>query len=687
MMRTAIATLLLCAAVAQGGEPLRVMSFETDGDLKPLTFSNTKGERIAEHATDGTHALKVHFERVPWPGVSVDAGKGFTCSDWSALGGVLLDVHNPEAEELRVCIRIDDDGSGDGPTHHTQGGGKIPAGKTRTLFFPLRAEEYGMRGLPPMAERTVTIQRDHRQIDLSKVARVLVYLPRPEAEHTLFLDNIRLAPPLKLDGIVDRFGQYTGGDWPGKLHDESELAKRRDEEAEALKTAPMPPDRDEYGGWTKGPQLKATGFFRVEKVDGKWWLVTPTGHLFWSVGLDCVRYNYIVTPTKGREHMFTWLPKEGDPAHKLLGGQHRNFSFYHCNLLRKYGEECLEPWLDVTFRRMRTWGFNTIGNWSSDEVFRARKMPYTVPVHYGRVPRFDMGRKTMVDVFDEKFPKQLNTGIQKRTEEWRDDPWCLGYFVDNELRWGHWGETQGHSLPKTVLGCAGTLAAKREFVARLKKKYGEIAKLNDAWGPKAASWEQFEAEPVELPKEVNAATAADLADFMEHFTRRYFTTVREAMKRHVPNQLYLGCRIASKAPDVVARLQAEYADVVSYNWYARPEEFVERTRAAAALDRPVIIGEFHFGALDRGMFHGGLRPVANQEERGTSYAGYIREALNQPWCVGAHWFTYVDQALTGRFDGENYNIGFVTVTDTPHPEITRAAREINFRIYDVRGSQ
>ena len=44
-------------------------------------------------------------------------------------------------------------------------------------------------------------------------------------------------------------------------------------------------DADPYGGWAGGPQLAASGFFRSEKVDGKWWSVDPKGHLFWSPGV------------------------------------------------------------------------------------------------------------------------------------------------------------------------------------------------------------------------------------------------------------------------------------------------------------------------------------------------------------------------------------------------------------------
>ncbi len=41
--------------------------------------------------------------------------------------------------------------------------------------------------------------------------------------------------------------------------------------------------------------------------------------------------------------------------------------------------------------------------------------------------------------------------------------------------------------------------------------------------------------------------------------------------------------------------------------------------------------------------------------------------------------------LTGRFDGENCNIGFVTNTDTPYVELIRYATTVNSAIYTLRG--
>ena len=72
----------------------------------------------------------------------------------------------------------------------------------------------------------------------------------------------------------------------------------------------------------------------------------------------------------------------------------------------------------------------------------------------------------------------------------KGDPWCLGYFVDNELSWGGFGEEGGRyglglgalSLPAT------TSPAKRPILDQLKKKYADISQLNNAWKTDLSGW-------------------------------------------------------------------------------------------------------------------------------------------------------------------------------------------------------
>jgi len=142
----------------------------------------------------------------------------------------------------------------------------------------------------------------------------------------------------------------------------------------------------------------------------------------------------------------------------------------------------------------------------------------------------------------------------------------------------------------------------------------------------------------------------------------------------------MGCRFAW-VNDLAARAATKFCDVVGYNRYSYS---VEEQRLPDNIDMPIIIGEFHFGALDRGMFHTGLKKTANQEDRADKYRSYVRGALRNPCIVGTHWFQYKDQATTGRGDGENYQIGFIDVCDNPYPEIVRASREVGYGLYEYR---
>jgi hypothetical protein len=48
-----------------------------------------------------------------------------------------------------------------------------------------------------------------------------------------------------------------------------------------------------------------------------------------------------------------------------------------------------------------------------------------------------------------------------------------------------------------------------------------------------------------------------------------------------------------------------------------------------------------------------------------------------------HYFQYVDQPVTGRFDGENYNLGFINQQDLPYWELVSAAKETHERVYKI----
>lgn len=627
-----------------------------------------------------------------WPGVALRAPGGTW--DLSPYRHVVLTVRNAGAQPVKVSCRVDNDGA-DGRRRCVTASAEVKPGAAGELRVELRRTQYaklggklfGMRGYPvePGIEGA---------IDPARVTQILVFVPKPASDHRFEISAIRvedgyIAPTASVRDaepffpFIDTFGQYRHRDWPGKIHSLEELSQRRSEEERAIAARPAPAGWDRFGGWAAGPQLEATGFFRTQKHAGKWWLVDPDGRLFFSQGIDCVRL-YDATPVEERETWFADFPGAQPEFAEFVSASHalkghyagrspRCFSFAAANLKRKYGADWKQAGSEFVHRRLRSWGLNTIGNWSDDRTRLARRTPYTDSVgsagaamiegsdgYWGKFP----------DVFDPSFRESVRRSAQARRDRSAGDAWCIGYFSDNEMSWGD--ET---SLAIAALKSPPEQAAKRAFVASLRERYGgDIAKLNAAWSTAHDSWDALVASRA-TPEAMKAR--ADLEAFSTRIAEQYFQTVRDVLREHMPHQLYLGCRFAWVNPRAAAAA-AKFCDVVSFNRYERS---VAELRIDSA-DVPLLIGEFHFGALDRGLFHAGLAATASQAERADAYRDYIRSALGHSQIVGCHWFQYQDEPATGRvYDEENYQIGFVDVADTPYPEMIAASRALAAEMY------
>jgi hypothetical protein len=172
----------------------------------------------------------------------------------------------------------------------------------------------------------------------------------------------------------------------------------------------------------------------------------------------------------------------------------------------------------------------------------------------------------------------------------------------------------------------------------------------------------------------------DFTAFNEELAERYYQTCETELKRATPNKLNLGSRFHTVNP-IAVRAAAKYCDVVSFNKYATS---IRDLKLPDNLDRPIIIGEFHFPAWDRSFAAKADCGQLAEVQRADSYWYYLTGALENPLIVGTHWFQYLDQPLTGRADGENFPIGFVDVTDTPYDELTKVSRELGDNLYTHR---
>ena len=598
---------ILSVAVAMADNRVLHPSDSTSYNARPGTVVRKDAAGWLEVTCDGTYG---------WPGVELSPKGGGTWN-FSDAGVIEVVVSNlgEKVELIAADVLPKGAKNRDGLPCRCA---SVPPGTSRLISVQI-ADARVLTDVPVKLDGTNgKIRSASESPDFSETAQVAIFQVQQGNLHPLHfavLDvrtrfeavNPVIVTATNFFPFCDRYGQFKHTEWPGKVHSDAELATARAaEEAWLAAHAASPiPDADQYGGWKGGPQLKATGFFRTEKVDGKWWLVDPEGRLFFSLGIACV-YAWTESRVNGRENYFEWVPEK-------LGKSWRNddtlADFLRENLTKKYGADWKPHFAEMAQRRFRAWGINTIGNWSHDYIWALRRTPYVATIDPSTKACLT-GKKGVGGVRNVNSPQfalDVRTQLQKLAAKIKDDPWCIGVFIDNELPW--------------------------------------------------------------MPE--------DVPDVVE----KYFSTIAAEMKATLPNHLYLGCRFMRYQADAW-RAAARYCDVVSFNFYERHPTW---DLPSDAVDKPIIVGEFHFGALDRGHLVGGCATTFDQAERAQCFRDYVNACLDNPRYVGCHWFQYTDQAMTGRyFDGEAYQVGFVSVCDVPYPELIEACRKTAAQMYPRR---
>ncbi|MBE6412382.1 MAG: beta-agarase [Opitutales bacterium] len=488
--------------------------------------------------------------------------------------------------------------------------------------------------------------------------------------------------------FVDKYGQFKFKDWKGKIKSDEDIKAMVAKEEKDLLANPQSPEQwSKYGGWKGGPKFEATGHFRVQKHNGKWWLIDPEGYLFWSHGVVRVTPSSAITPLDKREKYFEDLPSKDSPfalfyttkdeilaPYYPVRGWTKTYDFSASNLYRKYGKLWREKFADSAHRRLKSWGLNTIANSSDSFIFLQKKTPYAerFEIHSRAISGSFGWWWPIADPWDPSFMKAINDNLDKRKEQ-LDDPFCIGYFVDNEHSWG-----KPDTIARRVLMSPADLCAKIELLKDLKAQYGDIATLNKSWKTSYKNWDDMLAKQ-EDPKNADKKV---LATFSNKFIGKYFENIRKGIKARAPHMLYMGCRFAGHYPnELVVRQASKYCDIISYNIYA---DVLDELRLPTGVDKPIMIGEFHFGSLDRGLFHASLILTKNQKDRAQHYYDYVESALKHPNVIGTHWHQFSDQCTTGRFDGENFQVGFTDVADQPYEETIKKIREIGYKMYKTR---
>jgi hypothetical protein len=615
------------------------------------------------------------------------------------LGGQTIGVrvrNMSTTRPLTVRLRVEN-ADAKGLTDACQLPALIAAGESCRLELPIiaRPEDPTYAPFKPFMMYFKNINVRDNTVDPASIVRLTIEIDQPAAGDAIEISPVTVsgtrddAQP-KFFPFVDRYGQYIHSNWAGKIRGDEDFEVRCKEEAAERAVQPGPKNWDRFGGWADGPKVEATGFFHTKKYEGKWWLVDPDGRLFWSYGPTGVGFGGDLTPITDREQWFKDMPARDDPQWGKFykDGRGATYMYYEhdrpwvgydvarANLVRKYGDNYESVVAGVSHERLRSWGFNSMGNWSDPAIYALHRTPYTVAIHYDGVPLI---HSHMQDVFDQSWEPAVRASMARQKSTTAGDAWNLGYFIDNERWWG-W-RPRAAAVGEETLKNPPMRQAKIKFVEMLKDKYQDIAKLNEAWGTSHESWDALLVSTA-VPDMKTERVLGDCGDFGMMFAERYFSVCKDAVKSVAPDNMYLGARFHGQIDKAVVALAGKYVDVVSYNIYDNPPD--GRVNQYDDLDLPLMSTEWGVGSDPTQTPFRGADVNVDLTARARQITRYAEHAVHHPNMVGAHFFQYRDQPLTGRPDGEATLRGFVNIVDTPNFELVQTNRRIGEKLYEMR---
>ena len=596
---------------------------------------------------------------------------------WTAGDSLVVDVHQESQIALPVQISFGTERESVAPALCAVMG--VLPGVTTRLVFPLSALDAETVFLPRTPGRLkATVQGVPTGVE--EISWVEIAIGKVGSDVSVEISGWRVTAdpqPLVPEGpvLMDELGQWTAREWPGRAANAEEMVRRLRSEAEA----PLPetrPGLTRYGGST-ALTFAATGWFRTQNDGRRWWLVDPDGGAFWSAGVDCVIPGETALVT-GNEALCAWLPpREGEFAPAWRGPD--LFSWATANLVRAFGAGWKKGWSLLTRRALVGMGFNTVGNWSDGEFARGSGLPYVWPL-----AGFPTTETTVFRDFPDVFAPEYKSNAEvfaRQLTAFRDDKNLVGYFLRNEPLWAFGAFRLAEEMLKQDPSRAPH--CRRALVEHLQPRYANDPQAFEAdWGGIFARLEDLETVVLTDTTLLLKSVRDCLGEFSRKMIDAYVRIPSEACKAVDPHHLNLGMRWAWIATDDLLA-GSDACDVFSLNTYNFSVDPETVRRAAETSGRPVLIGEFHFGATDRGLPASGLKGVQTQADRGRAYQHFVEQAAALPAVIGTHYFQWNDQPLLGRFDGENWQIGIVDGCHQPYPEFAEAAQETHGRVYEV----
>jgi hypothetical protein len=386
----------------------------------------------------------------------------------------------------------------------------------------------------------------------------------------------------------------------------------------------------------------------LETERGVSWLVTPCGERFFSLGVNILDGGYAEREKAGKTY-YSWTA----------------FA------------PTLADWTAETRRRLFAWGFNTAGGWALPPS--VLKLPTIINLELGRLARFHW-----FDPFAPETETRMNAVARELVAPYRDSPYRIGYFSDNEVGW--WAG----ALFIFYSAKPASSVTKQRWVELLRRHYaGDWSHFTADFLPPAdvGSWDQLLATTQFTRMKPGGGGIQVVREWTGMVAERYYALAERAIRAADPDALFFGDRLPIYYDPAAVRAMAAHVDAIATNynvdsgdgWIA--DYFFDGLRKLSG-GKPVLVSEWFFAARENrtgNRNNGHLMTVDTQDERAAGAAAATVNFAAIPELVGAHWFMYYDHPKGGRPDGEDYDFGLVDINDRPYERLTSALALANRR--------
>jgi hypothetical protein len=335
----------------------------------------------------------------------------------------------------------------------------------------------------------------------------------------------------------------------------------------------------------------------------------------------------------------------------------------------------LDDWIGQTKQRLADWGFDSAGAWSLPP--KQLKLPSVINLELGRLARFHW-----FDPFDPAAEQRMFDQAKILTAPYRDSPYRIGYFSDNEVGW--WDG----ALFLFYGQQPATSFTKQRWLDMLRAQYrNDWQRFTKDFVPPdgADSWETL----LKAQKPTKLRVGGNGMKVVERWTgivaEQYYKAARAALRAADPDALFFGDRLPIYYDQAAIRAEMNNVDAIALNYNVDSPEgwlapyFFDGLRQLTH-GKPELISEWFYAAHENrtgNRNNGHLMTVETQAQRAHGAAASAKLFAGVPEILGSHWFQYYDYPVGGRADSEDYNFGLVDIQGRPYEELVSALGAAN----------